>query len=829
MITLESFEISGFRGIRKLPFTMKQGKALLLHGLNGTGKSSLHQALTFAFTGSLPPVAESSAEVSAKVFRHAALDENTPAWVYVRFTDGTNEHWIKREIGPTGAQTVQSSSQTALALAGESLNGFCFITRRQFATMVDAVERDSWTRLTPFLGHHELSRLREGLRGLSNQIRRDLGIAEIEREITKLNRSLEREQGRLRVALGQIGRSEFSPQVLSHEFAELIPGTTEFESYDAVPWDELESRLPASARSKELTQSLLANSEEQSTISHNGSGSLLAEAIEFGARLTQESGLAHSLVHAGFLVASQGAVEGFSTESCPLCGLEPVDWDKVRRLLASRSESLQTDLNKLKSAKASITKYSLAISELGDRLQHWIMSHDARPEMIELKDQVSALEELVRVAERRLMKPLPEGLSEQERKTLEGVREATTAAHKALNAALKVQHTALVKEQDTLPGTDELRRFLTLKEAAKIDAECVRLKLDVQKLDKKLTESERIATTIQTLSTVMTDAESELSTSLLAELESEVRRIFGILTDNHQLHPRIRIRTERGIRYADIEIANFYGLGAVMARDYLSEANRNSLGLAIYFAGLLRRKPGLKLLVIDDITHSADNVHRRGLAQFIANELVPGLQMIVLTHDDNWHSRLKQTLPPQGWTELQVINWSPDGLTLRTDNWSSLLAKAEAQIIANEASGGNTLRQALEQFVDDACERYNVLVPYRRSSTGLSFNDKRTRLETALKEAWSSGKGLIDPNALAIRLLVTSQQIANLASHYGSYESWSFQDLKDTLQDVKDVIEVFSCKHQVGTKKCGALLSRLTKEGNGTPPVCKNCSQQILL
>lgn len=38
---LESIEIVGFRGLRDFKHSFERGKALVVYGLNGTGKSSL--------------------------------------------------------------------------------------------------------------------------------------------------------------------------------------------------------------------------------------------------------------------------------------------------------------------------------------------------------------------------------------------------------------------------------------------------------------------------------------------------------------------------------------------------------------------------------------------------------------------------------------------------------------------------------------------------------------------------------------------------------------------------------------------------------------------
>jgi hypothetical protein len=158
----------------------------------------------------------------------------------------------------------------------------------------------------------------------------------------------------------------------------------------------------------------------------------------------------------------------------------------------------------------------------------------------------------------------------------------------------------------------------------------------------------------------------------------------------------------------------------------------------------------------------------------------------------------------------------------------SLLDNAKSKIVNLDHSGGNALRQALEKFVDDICQQLDVLFPFRQSTSEISLNEKRQRLEKAVKDAWNSGNGLIDPTIPTMSLLLNSQRITNLSSHYGSYESWDFNDLKDVLKDVEELLNIFVCKNPYQGSTCGGLLQSLRKV-SGMPPICKRCKNPIQL
>lgn len=825
-IVLRSFEINGFRGLRTLSFGFQGNKALLLHGLNGTGKSSLHQALTFAFTGILPPVSELPAPPGPKVFRHAALDANTPASVHIVFSDGVVDRWIRREIDVHGNVHTTTSPESQ-SVAENAVNSLCFMTRRQFSSMIDAVERDSWNRLTPFLGHQELSDYREGLRNLANWVSRDLELSGLQRQQNQAKNARSQAQSHRQQVLLQLQIDDINPEALAAQLSQVLQQPIEVSAYNLVDWEQLESRLPASARAKELATQLQELAEEKTLGRIQGlDRDALQRALDFAVELGHNDDLGHDLAHAEFLEASKRTVGSLTVELCPLCGLGPPEWDKVRGDLESRSLVLKEAVKNLGTARGALTTYKVSLTSVSDRVRDWIAGHQARPQLSEFHEALSQLVTIADMVCDRMLGTPPRGMSEDERELLETSRKTTSQALRALADALRTREEELTNEEKNLAGITELRRFMLLKEAVQADIRYRTADHDDRLLSAQVTQTQAIIRILQDLFSDVDRAEAELSAQLLQDLEAEVQRIFAILTDGTQLTPQIRSRTERGIRMADIVIQDFYGLGTVLARDYLSEANRNSLGLAIYFAGLMRRRPDLRVLVIDDITHSADNSHRRGLAQFLANELSGNIQLVILTHDEHWHGRLKETLAPDTWVEVLVISWSPDGLTFKTDTWKTLLQKARQQITNREPSGGNSLRHALEQFVEDACERYGVLIPYKRSPSSIKFNEKRQRLEKAITDLWTSGTGIVNPQAPAVRLLVHSQKIANLSSHYASYDSWSHQDLLDALSDVSDLFDQFTCKNMRGPNPCGGMLPTLKRDA-GQLPRCPRCGQTI--
>lgn len=821
-------EIFGFRGLREFNFSFQSTNALVIYGLNGTGKSSLFQALNFAITGNLPLV--SSVNVSSSlIYRHKALDKNTPAIVCIHLSCSNCECWIKREIHSNGNIITYTSNNDPLDKCNVSKNSLCFLTKLDFSGMVDAVERDSWQKLSPFLGHEKLAKFREGLRSLSLNIKRDLGLSQIEDNVKREQIKFSTSKSRYEACLKQSEIEKFSIDILKNELKQLIPVVPEFNSIKEIPWDSMQLSIPGSDLIINISKQLQELSQEAAVSKMNVlPHEEFNKAVEFLSSINNNPQLGHDLLHEQFLSASSSAVKDLNEGTCPLCGMTPTDWNGVRGSLEKRLEKLGKSKSEFEKSKKCLDTYKTVLEVVVANITEWECKNTGRLELLNYREKLQAFCDFIDLYSQRLNSNPPIGISSTETKALENTRKEAINAHNEFKNRINNLENQLKQEQEKISKAPHLERFFKLKELSNSYLDLLEIHKNLKFLQKKEVTTAAVVEKTQSFFKLVNDAESNLSTQILTKLESEICRVFSVITDQGQLQPKINSRTERGIRLAEILIKDFHGLGPVLAREYLSEANRNSLGLSIYFAGLMNRSPKLNTLVIDDITHSADSIHRRGLSRFIVNELSTKFQLIILTHDKHWHERVLSTLPRNDTTCIEIIDWTPDGLTFKTDKWSTLLDKASSKIRNHDHTGGNALRQAIEKFIDEICEKLDVEFPYRQSTASISLNEKRQMLEKAIKDAWQSKQGIIDPNRQEIRLILNSQKITNFASHYGSYDLWDHQDLLEVLKDINDLLEVFVCKNVQSGLSCGALLTKLKKSG-GNLPICAKCKRQILL
>lgn len=196
--------------------------------------------MTFVITGQFPLVS-SVEDLSPTVYRHKALDNNTSAYVHLSFEHNNNKYWIKREINYTGNISTAFSDKDAVDICQQSKNIFCFLTKKEFVSMVDTVEKDSWKRMSPFLGHEYLSKFREGLRALSNNIKRDLQLSAIEEMVSKEKILMSETKNKYDMCLQQLGLEKCSFEIIKQELSRLVD-TSEIYSFVEIPWEQLDFR-----------------------------------------------------------------------------------------------------------------------------------------------------------------------------------------------------------------------------------------------------------------------------------------------------------------------------------------------------------------------------------------------------------------------------------------------------------------------------------------------------------------------------------------------------------------------------------------------------------
>ena len=158
---------------------------------------------------------------------------------------------------------------------------------------------------------------------------------------------------------------------------------------------------------------------------------------------------------------------------------------------------------------------------------------------------------------------------------------------------------------------------------------------------------------------------------IISSLEKDFTKLY------EQLHPgeghrAIRITLKSGSASAKLETETD-GLTVMHPLGNYSEGHLDSLGLCIFLAFIKRFSSDFPLIVLDDVLTSIDSGHRMKVAQLLAKEFKE-YQIIITTHDEFWANELDLVMKKYHMSplRLQMGSWSKErGATFTEgDSWN---------------------------------------------------------------------------------------------------------------------------------------------------------------
>jgi AAA domain len=164
-----------------------------------------------------------------------------------------------------------------------------------------------------------------------------------------------------------------------------------------------------------------------------------------------------------------------------------------------------------------------------------------------------------------------------------------------------------------------------------------------------------------------------------------------------------------------IDVAlKFYGIDQDSPRLTLSEGYRNSLGLCIFLAMAKREASFDRPLFLDDVVVSLDRNHRGMIVEVLEKEF-SDRQVLVLTHDRDWYTELRQQLDEKNWTFRALLPYETPKLGIRWSNKSTTFDDARALLKDRPDSAGNDARKIMDVELALIAERLRIKIPYVRA------------------------------------------------------------------------------------------------------------------
>lgn len=146
------------------------------------------------------------------------------------------------------------------------------------------------------------------------------------------------------------------------------------------------------------------------------------------------------------------------------------------------------------------------------------------------------------------------------------------------------------------------------------------------------------------------DYNTALPISLAAELNEKTLKFYNEINKNDQPSDKLKSLTLPTVTGDKIQI-EFNDGDKCDALHVLSEGHTRCLGLAILLAKIIR--DDLPFLIFDDVVNSIDDEHRGSIIDLILNANEVGKrQLIVTTHGEDFVKRLENAIPTKQYKEM---------------------------------------------------------------------------------------------------------------------------------------------------------------------------------
>jgi energy-coupling factor transporter ATP-binding protein EcfA2 len=659
---LQRLVMRAFRGIpSEMTIDFGAGDSTVVYGDNGTGKSTIADALEWYFNGEIELLSHEGRQ-------HA-----------VRYVGGDDDGVTSVEVLTTGtlAGKVAFPDERTPDMFGALRRETFLLRGRTLADFINKTKTEKWKALVEILGLDAIESLREDVQRARNDLRKTSKAAEEEARVYR--RALSADAGTVSeesvlANLQQIcGMLRVKPpqsldQVVEPSWITAAVGTS--------------ASVSASSDRENLLSDLSAlDSPEFDRDVFAGWNALAA------------SDRARRLPRASLVREAKRLLESESIDAgrCPLCG-QKADL----KALARRIESALVEMME---AAQDLERYRDPVLEQAEGLER---AHDRRQSIYDRARKMALEIPSVPALPDARIGDQVEALAPVD---VDAITSHLTEMRRWDKAAAKLARQIAPGE----PGTRDSQLVMLAALCQQINA--------WQLAEKKNGRAQRALALAETVFDAYQQKQKEDLGNLLRQISGRVAKIYSSLHPGEDLDAvSIEPWTAKGVELA----INFYGSRQRPPHGVLSESHLNSLAIALFLAMAASFNEKLGFLILDDVINSFDVEHRGRLAELLADGFAEW-QLIVLTHDQQFFEHLSRRAP--AWRKIEFTSWShATGPRTTKYETSGMLAAAGERLQSGDVQGAATKgRRALEELLQEVCEALWAPLPFRRGQA----NDRR--------------------------------------------------------------------------------------------------------
>jgi len=237
---------------------------------------------------------------------------------------------------------------------------------------------------------------------------------------------------------------------------------------------------------------------------------------------------------------------------------------------------------------------------------------------------------------------------------------------------------------------------------------------------------------------------------------------------------------------------------------HFSESHLNCLGLSFFLASVDAFNKENNFIVLDDIISSFDSNHRRRFADLLFDKFSKH-QIILLTHEKEWFTNIISTKAKnKGWL-VNEIKWTAEKGTFIKEKPSDLKESILFQLAeGNFDNIGNPMRKYLEHCLKDIALNLDAKLSFRYNNT----NEHRMPYEllVAIRSEIKKSSTELKSQFPLLDRIESSALFGNALSHDNPINA-SNGDINSFWADIVELEKLFNCQETTCKKPKVSLLN----------------------
>jgi energy-coupling factor transporter ATP-binding protein EcfA2/ribosomal protein L31E len=771
---IKNISISGLRGIKSTVALPLSEKSILLYGDNGTGKSSISDAIEWFYTDKVAHLAGSEIDLK-DALRNSFLNDTDTSAIAIDFSrSNLNTTKILLYKKDKIAVELSNSSEEFSKYHRKSENENLLLRYQQLRGFIDQTKGEKLTYLSDIIGFSEVTKTKDVLKKAFNSTKSEIKAQNFEGQINVQKQTL----------IAKIGAAVSQEENLFDKINEIInPLKTGITIKSIADIDIVLNLIKKLSNTKQVTELQFLEKTNQVLSTLKGEINLIDSEYkkyfsEFNKIADDVQAIMQTFLTQLLKSGETVLIKKYHKENtCPLC-LQSKNTEELTSEIQRRLKEIEESSKKkaaFDAAKQIVANIAAErLKRLDVILENLLLNE---PENENIKKAVNNLR--IKICEYQ-----------------KAAEEKVTSGNK-----LPANNILILSGNDFLIHDDILQRIEKIQTAIKKDnstelyANISAAKdafLKIKQFEKEKRKFEHQKKSLELIYNEFVKKQKEGLESFINNFSKSINEFYQYMNPDEQFY-EIRIVTigeEDELNGITIEY-KYNDEWVSPPQKYFSESHLNCFGISFFLASVIAFNKENKFIVLDDVISSFDTTHRKRFADLLLEKFAD-YQIILLTHESEWFSYVQQLTKRKGWI-IEEIKWTEAKGTHLEEKPSELKEFIESELANSSVDTlGNPIRKYLEARLKDICLDLDVKVSFRFNDV----NEKRMpdELLNELKAKINKYGGQdIKAKIPVIERVANSSLLGNLLSHDNPFNP-KIGDLQAFWADIKEFETIFYCQ-----------------------------------